>query len=44
MHVPRVDEIPKRHQVMVHNGKPEMTVKESLELLDRKDVGLPTGK
>jgi len=44
MHVLRVDEIPKCHQVMVHNGKPEMTVTESLELLDRQNEGLATGK
>ena len=32
MHVLRVHDVPKCHQVMVHTGKPEMTVKESLEL------------
>jgi len=44
MHVLGVNEIPTCHQVMVHNGKPEMTVKESLELLDRQSESLATGK
>ena len=30
-----VDELPKRHQVVVHVEDPEMSVKEMLELLDR---------
>jgi hypothetical protein len=29
---------------MVQTGKPEMTVKESLDLLDRQNEGLVTGK
>jgi hypothetical protein len=44
MHVLRADEEPKCHQVMVQTGKPEMTGKESLELLDRQNEGLATGK
>jgi hypothetical protein len=40
MCVLEVDELPKHHQVMVHVEDSEMTVKESLEPLDRHNEGL----
>jgi hypothetical protein len=37
-----VDELPKYYQLVVHVEDPEMTVKESLVLLDRQNEGLDT--
>jgi hypothetical protein len=39
-----VDELPKRHRVVVHVEDPEMSVKETLELLDRQNKGLATSE
>jgi hypothetical protein len=39
-----VDELPKRHRVVVHVEDPEMSVKETLELLDRQNKGLGTSE
>lgn len=35
-----VDELPKRHRVVVHVEEPDLSVKEALELLDRQNAGL----
>jgi hypothetical protein len=39
-----VDELPKRHRVVVHVEDPEMSVKETLELLDRQNKGLASSE
>lgn len=38
-----VDELPKRHRVVVHVEEPDLLVKEAIELLDRQNVGLAPG-
>jgi hypothetical protein len=44
LHALGVDELPKRHRVVVHVEDPEMTVKETLELLDRQNKGLASSE
>jgi hypothetical protein len=39
-----VDELPKRHRVVVHVEDRKMSVKETLELLDRQNKGLATSE
>ena len=39
-----VVELPKRHRVVVHVEDPEMSVKETLELLDRQNKGLASSE
>lgn len=36
----RVDELPRRHRIVVHVEDPTIPVKEALELLDRQNVGI----
>ncbi|XP_029162919.1 uncharacterized protein LOC114934410 [Nylanderia fulva] len=38
-----VDELPKRHRVVVHVQEPDFFVKEAIELLDRQNVSLASG-
>lgn len=38
-----VDELPKRHRVVVHVEEPDLSVKGALELLDRQNEGLAPG-
>lgn len=40
LRVLRIDELPKRHRVMVHVENPKMPIKDILELLDRQNSGL----
>jgi hypothetical protein len=39
-----IDEMSKRHRVVVHVEDPEMSVKEKLELLDRQNKGLASSE
>ena len=40
----RIDELPKRRRVVVNVKKPEMSAKETLELLDRQNKDLAFGE
>jgi hypothetical protein len=44
LHALGVDELPKRHRVVVHVENPEMYVKETLDLLDRQNKGLASSE
>lgn len=43
LRVVQVDELPRRHQVMVHVKEPDLFAEEALRLLGRQNAGLATG-